>query len=155
MIVSGDNTYSTITIFSLNKQVGLEDSLDTTKVVEEVLNTISAPGTIYIMKTARLGFPKEGRARTVKVELPDTDMVKCDRTPKQYEELATLYTTLAARKAAGENVAIKYRNNCPEIDTIQNEHLRYPKRSREEEGSPEHNPRKSTKPDHAKHSKNP
>ncbi|KAG5895263.1 hypothetical protein JTB14_015129 [Gonioctena quinquepunctata] len=79
-------------------------------------------------------------------------VVKCDRTPKPYEELATLCTTLAARKAAGENVDIKYRNNCPEIVTVQNEHLLYPKRSRGEEGSPEHNPRKSTKPDHATHS---
>ncbi|KAG5896986.1 hypothetical protein JTB14_018501 [Gonioctena quinquepunctata] len=119
--------------------VGLDESLDTTKVVEEVLITISAHETISIMKTSRLGFPKEGRARPVKVELPDTDsvqmivgnrkkiasqfsnlVVKCDRTPEQYEELATLYNTLAARKAAGENVAIKYKdkktlkNICPE-----------------------------------------
>ncbi|KAG5873760.1 hypothetical protein JTB14_023571 [Gonioctena quinquepunctata] len=51
--------------------VGLDELLDTTKVVEEV--SISAPETISIMETARLGFPKKGRARPVKVKLPDTD----------------------------------------------------------------------------------
>ncbi|KAG5874134.1 hypothetical protein JTB14_015054 [Gonioctena quinquepunctata] len=101
--------------------VGLDESLDTTKVVEEVLNTISAPETISIMKTARLGSLNEGRAKPVKVELsletkkkllPDSQIEWSNATEhRSNTRNLQLYTTLATKKAAGENVAIKYRNS--------------------------------------------
>ncbi|KAG5885871.1 hypothetical protein JTB14_013882 [Gonioctena quinquepunctata] len=125
-----------------------------------------------MMKTARLGFPKEGRARPVKVELLDTDSVQmivrnrnknCLPIPKFSGQMRQ--NTEAIRGTCNSTPLWlpkkpQGRMLLSNTGITAKKYLRYKistyptLREAVKKGPPEHNPRKSTKPDHANHLKN-
>ncbi|KAG5876173.1 hypothetical protein JTB14_017882 [Gonioctena quinquepunctata] len=119
---------------------GIEETLE----IDSIVKDVTAPNTVKIINTTRLGKPAEYRERPVEVELLNSQdvvavlrnkskvpkhlfpniKISSDKTPLQIQELKALHKELDEKKKTAEgkyNYAIKYINNIPKIVTISDE----------------------------------
>lgn len=149
---------------------GIPECSNYEEIVTEIINTVTAPKVIGIMKKMRLGKLRDNKPRLIKIvfkshedallvlrnksklpvnQYPQIKM-KNDLTPLQMQENAAIFKEFTSRKAAGESISIKYIYNQPRIVPVSEQRQNTsdrPKRERDRgsNSSPEQNIPKHSK----------
>ncbi|CAH1107409.1 unnamed protein product [Psylliodes chrysocephalus] len=124
-------------ISELERQVQSISTKDLYRAVKDILNQIPAPSPITYNKVYRLGQLQNNNSvpRPLKIEFQTKEIalsvlrnklklpkskypnlkISNDYTPRQKEEISSVFKELEERKAKGENLKIKFFNGQPQI----------------------------------------
>ncbi|CAH1101555.1 unnamed protein product [Psylliodes chrysocephalus] len=105
---------------------GIEESLDTEGAVKDILNKVYRLGQLQnnnsVPRPLKIEFQTKEIALSVlrnKLKLPKSKYpnlkISNDYTPRQKEEISSVFKELEERKAKGENLKIKFFNGQPQI----------------------------------------